>query len=853
MDPMIVNTRAYRRVEEYRRTLAHKGSISNIQPLQNEQIEEEGKNVSSEEATQPDEYSAAAWMLPDRPQHKRPLYQATVVSDPGINHQVQYASLTNHNARSIPVTTRSPGLFVGEKARAMHKKASRLLFQRGSKESNATSSDCIGAAETRLDGRRGRRGFEDNFQQSIDFSQPDSLTAPPLVRAAQAGSIVEVEQLLDRGADLEACHVSSGRCALAVAAHCGNDNVVSLLLSQGARTDQRDASRSTPLHLAASRGHTGALKLLIGYGAVIEEKDVEGRTPLWLASSTGQLEVVEILLSKRAKVNARADAQLTALHVAAQRGDAAMIELLLRHGAHIDAKDGHFMSALHYACESGHESAVNVLLGRSADIEAPGKDFKTPLICAAARGQVHVIEILLKRKANLKSQADGKMNALHWACRNGHESAVGFLLAKRSPINAVNSDGQSALHLAVISKKFDVVELLLRSKADREVRCQRSYTALHYACSVGTLDIVKILLGYGAQVESTTYENGRPLHIAVTRGACDIVEELLAKGANHNSRDNLEDRALCIACSQGNLAIVETLLNAGTPLRSKFSDKIKSREDNPLCVAARHGHLDICSLLISRGASVRQKDELLWQPLRYAAYYGHPEVVRLLLSHGAEVSSTGASGGWGFDVTASRIGFAKNVDIPQERKTLVTSLLRSAEDREVLEREREADAQAVPLSYNQGASGPSELMVPSRPSELTAPSRAPPPPPVVDQNPRQQAGPVTLSDSNGTLRSPSFASSFEEPFEDLHNEASQQTDSAQRNLDIYTNPIYELDSTEPQEHSSITMRDRERILLKNSNMEEVTKYLKDNDLQYNTNLGWTAGQPFIGGTSSPPE
>ena len=835
MDPVIVNTRAYIRVEEYRRALAHNRSISYTQPPQDRQTDDEGENESSEGATQPDGDLSPAWVTPERSQHIRPLYEATVVSDPGNNHRVQYNSRDNHDMRSDPVTGGSPRLFVGVKARAIHKKASRFLFRRGSKDSNVISSDGIGAAESRLEGRRGRRGFEDNFQQSIDFSLPDSLTVPPLIRAAQAGSTVEVEQLLDRGADLEAHHVSSGRCALAVAAHCGNDSVVNLLLSQRARTDSRDASRSTPLHLAASRGHTGAMKLLIGHGAMIEEKDVEGRTPLWLASSTGHIEAVELLLSKRAKVNARADAQLTALHVAAKRGDAAMIELLLRHGAHIDGKDGHFMSALHYACESGHESAVNILLGRRADIEAPGKDSQTPLICAAAMGQLPVIELLLKRKANPKSQAEGKMNALHWACKNGHESAVSFLLTKRLPINSVNSEGKSALHLAVISKNFDVVELLLRLKADREVRCRRSYTALHYACSVGTHDIVKILLGYGAHVESATFENGRPLHIAVTRGARDIVKELLAKGADCNSRDSREDRALCIACSQGNIAIVETLLNAGTPLRSKFSDQATSREDSPLCVAARYGHLDICSLLISEGASVRQKDELLWQPLRYAAHYGHPEVVQLLLSHGAEVSSTGASGGWGFDVTASRIGFATNVDIPQERRILVTSLLRSAEDREVSEREREADAQAsVPRPQNERASGPSELQAPVAVLEL-APSRAPSPPRAVDYSPRAPARPTENSDSNWSVSSPSPALSAK----DQHIEATQLASDAQRWVGAPSNLVYELDSAGPEVRSSIPTRERERALLRDSTLEGVVKYLKDNSLEHNTtNLGW---------------
>lgn len=294
-----------------------------------------------------------------------------------------------------------------------------------------------------------------------------------------------------------------------------------------------------------------------------------------------------------------------------------------------------------------------------------------------------------------------------------------YLLTK-IPINSVTVEGRSPLHLAVISRAFDVVELLLRMGADREARCRMNYTALHYGCSVGTRDIVEFLLRYGARLEAITRENERPLHIAVKRGACDIVKVLLSSGANPDARNKYEDRALCLASSLGDIEIVKALLDVGSPLRSKFSNSPKSREDSPLCVAARHGHLEICSLLIARGASVRQKDELQWQPLRYAAYYGHPEVVQFLLSKGAEVSTIGASGGWGFEVTAARIGFANNIDIPQQHKEQVTSLLRNAEERE---NSVKADEDAI-------KSAPGPLEAQSGPSELTGtyPSLQPSPP-----------------------------------------------------------------------------------------------------------------------------
>ena len=297
------------------------------------------------------------------------------------------------------------------------------------------------------------------------------------------------------------------------------------------------------------------------------------------------------------------------------------------------------------------------------------------------------------------------MNALHWASQSGHLEVVEFLIAKKLPVNIANADGQCPLHLAVISKQFDVVDFLLRKNAELEARCNRTYTSLHYACSMNSPEIVEILLGHGARLEAPAADEARPLHIAVSQGTLPTVQILLSRGANYEARDKAEDRALCIACVHGHVEIAEALLKAGAPLRSKFSNKPRSYEDSPLCIAARYGHVELCALLIKWNASVLQRDERLWQPLRYAAYHGHPEVVQLLLSNAAEVSSTGASRGWGFDITAGRIGFSSTEDISQERKDLVSSLLNSAEQLERLSKENEAfSSQAVPPIQQAAAS-----------------------------------------------------------------------------------------------------------------------------------------------------
>ena len=684
MDGQLVDSEPYKRVREYRlalgRELATPMAKVSSPPKITEDIEFDVRSVADTEHT--NGTLSPGWPPNSRLHHQRlHSYDASVVSEPGPIYRSRNLGVGQRTVSSEPFRVEWPKESPPSMSQTIQKKASWLAKLGRRNRGSIIGSSSSEVNDSLPESRRGRR-VDSDLHSSINFSSPENLNVPPLVRAAQAGSVVEVEQLLDRGTDIEVRHASSGRNALAVAAHCGNDAVVSLLLQYGAKSNLKDASRSTCLHLAASRGHAGSVRLLLQDGAMVEERNAEDQTPLWLASSHGHLETVQLLINYRAKVNTRAQGQLTSLHAAAKRGDAAMINLLISHGAHADAKDDQLMTALHYACEAGHEGAVRVLLGKHADIEARGRAFQTPIICASSAGQLQIVDYLLKKKASLKAKADKGMNPLHWASYNGHVEVVDMLIFKKMSINYQNAEGKTSLQLAIISKRFDVVEYLLRKKADMEIRCLRSFTALHYACAIEEPGIVQILLGSGAQYEATTPDDGRPLHIAVSHGTSRTVKLLIDRGANLDARDNAEDRALCLASLHGHVEIVSMLLDHGSPMRLRFSNRPKSHEDSPLCVATRQGNISVVSLLISRGASVRQKDELLWPPLRYAAYYGHPDIVRLLLSHGAEVSSVGASGGWGFEVTASRIGFAMNVEISDERKRLVRELLEDAEIRE---------------------------------------------------------------------------------------------------------------------------------------------------------------------------
>ncbi|KAL9613567.1 MAG: hypothetical protein Q9167_001900 [Letrouitia subvulpina] len=620
-------------------------------------------------------------------EHSKPLpYENSIASEP-------VRVYGSRNKQYLPLSSKSDqsgdsGLFQAVRQRSVLVRKKSIWSSLSVKRSRNTlkptvseSDDPVQDHSTQRPGtHRGRRGYETTFHASIDFGSEDGLSAPPIVRAAQAGSVIEVEILLDQGSDVNACHTRSGRNALAVASHCGNVEVVRLLLQHGAEINNHDGSSMTPLHLAAVRGHGGVVKLLLQEHASVDEKGPEDATPLRIAADRGYVEVAELLLQNRAKVNSRDRKYLTALHVAAKQGDEAMVGLLIAHGAHIEAKDGTMMTPLHHACESGHDGVVDLLLYKKANIEALGDQLKTPLAYAAAAGQTHTVSLLLKKKANFKHRADGDMTALHWACYNEHLETAEVLLKKKASPNLPNKNGRTALHLAVIAGSFAVTELLLRSGATVEAQCLSRCRPLHYACRHSTLEIAQLLLGCGAEAQAANGSGQQPLHIASVKGSVPLVDLLLKRGVNIEARDGKGDRPILLASAGGHLEVLQMLLDRGACLRYKFSEG-PSHEDSPLCVAARYGHIQVVQCLLDRGASVLQKDEHDWQPLRYAAFYAHPQVVNLLLKAGAKVSGHPSSG-WGFNLTAQRIGFANEVAREEERKAEVLRLLVEAEARE---------------------------------------------------------------------------------------------------------------------------------------------------------------------------
>ena len=96
---------------------------------------------------------------------------------------------------------------------------------------------------------------------------------------------------------------------------------------------------------ASQNGHTDIVTLLLTQGARVDLQNSNGWSSLMIASQSGQTEIVKLLLKFGAKVNLQNNDGSYALMVASQDGYIEVIKQLLKYGADINLKDNMGRSA----------------------------------------------------------------------------------------------------------------------------------------------------------------------------------------------------------------------------------------------------------------------------------------------------------------------------------------------------------------------------------------------------------------------------------------------------------------------------------------------------------------------------
>lgn len=190
-----------------------------------------------------------------------------------------------------------------------------------------------------------------------------------LIEASGNGNKERVEQLLEKGVDVNAKYIYENKTALIKAAEKGYVDVVKLLIERGADVNAVDSDGSTSLIVAARNGHKEVVNLLIEKDIDIDIRDFFGKTSLAEAAGNGHKNVVELLIEREADVNAIDYLDVTVLMEAAGNGHKNIVELLIERGADINAKDRNGNTALLLTAIHGYENLLNLLLEKDAEID----------------------------------------------------------------------------------------------------------------------------------------------------------------------------------------------------------------------------------------------------------------------------------------------------------------------------------------------------------------------------------------------------------------------------------------------------------------------------------------------------
>ena len=150
----------------------------------------------------------------------------------------------------------------------------------------------------------------------------------PLICAAGAGSYSAAKALVDLGAAVDKRLVTAkGYTPLLFAAEFGKDDIVELLLDNGANIEKTMTGRGlSPLMLAAGEGHVSTVELLMRRGARLDPADALGKDALFCALFTGQFETLQVLLEAGALVSAGL------IKMSTQSKQKEIADLLITHG-----------------------------------------------------------------------------------------------------------------------------------------------------------------------------------------------------------------------------------------------------------------------------------------------------------------------------------------------------------------------------------------------------------------------------------------------------------------------------------------------------------------------------------------
>lgn len=148
--------------------------------------------------------------------------------------------------------------------------------------------------------------------------------------ACAAGLTEQVQFMVDQKPDVINELSSHGFYPLGIASHFGKEDIVRILLRNGANpnSSSQNGYQVFPIHSALSNGQNTIAKMLIEAGAEVNVLQSSRVSPLHLAAQQGNIDMIIVLLEHGANIAIRNDFGQTASDMAAEKGFPEIAEIL---------------------------------------------------------------------------------------------------------------------------------------------------------------------------------------------------------------------------------------------------------------------------------------------------------------------------------------------------------------------------------------------------------------------------------------------------------------------------------------------------------------------------------------------
>ncbi len=226
-----------------------------------------------------------------------------------------------------------------------------------------------------------------SIQGSIELRRLKELILPPadeqLIEVVKDGSAFEIRTILALGASVDARTVDADAFTplMIAAIHNTDQGALEVLVSSGAKINQRSWNGYTALHLAVSSENTAAITYLLENGADPSLRTDNGQTPLDIAAPwTSNDVIIKALLESGSRVNESSGSGMATLMRAAMNKNKSISRLLLSAGADPNLVTREGSTALMYAARvNSNPDVIAELLAAGANPIAADEAGKTAL------------------------------------------------------------------------------------------------------------------------------------------------------------------------------------------------------------------------------------------------------------------------------------------------------------------------------------------------------------------------------------------------------------------------------------------------------------------------------------------